>query len=306
MSLSYYTQDPKELFDLLLDLREFSDLWLQVRIKTRIGEEAKAEKQRLGELIEKLADKLEILPFRGRLLKHLLTKRPTILPKWTGIPETVDKILFLVIEYLTYRCDHAVWQDISQNPTNINEYLEGKEQPANGLMFEIIIRRWLREIKKEHWLNTQSFRTPIKASNKHSIEIDALSLIKQQTHYHVAAAEIKWTLTIKQSGEAIQIDKKGWEISISKKFSESLKSLEEHFERWLKIKTSYTEIALVSGIQISPEYKQKAKNFLYQELSKRNVKTEIIQVYDVEDIWNTVKDTTHPIKNVIEQVSSLR
>lgn len=316
MSLGYYTQDSKELFNLLLDIREFASLWLEIRKKTEKHEKvSKEEIQRLNELIEHIADKVEILPLRGRLLKYIIIKRPILLPKFigeiTGIPDMVNKILALLIEYLNYKCDYVVWHDISNTPENIDDYLKSEPQKnANGLMFEIIIRRWLKEIKKEHWINTQSFSTLIKPRNRHGIEIDALSITRQQNQYNIAAAEIKWTLVIKDTGEAIHLDKSlNKEISVSKKFSESLESLTEHFEKWLKITTNYKEIALISGGKISEGFKQKARDYLFQELAQTKIKLntpQIIQIYDIDDVWNTVKDTSHPLKDVVKQIRRLR
>lgn len=311
MSLSYFSQDPQEIFNLLLNIREFVTLWLETRKKQVKNEEiSKEEMDRLGELIEELSDSLEILPFSGSLLKLIITNRPIFLQGWlgdiTGIPEAVNKLLALLIEYLSYKCDHVIWYDISRNPGRINEYLKTEPQKeANGLMFEIIIRRWLREIKGKHWVNTQSFRTPIIPRDRHGIEIDAFSITKEQNQYNVAAAEIKWTLALKPSGEAFQI-KHNREISVSEKFSDNLISLANHFEEWQKIKINYKEIALISGNPISTEYKQSAKNFLAQKLTQLNVKQDMIQIYDIDDVWETVRHTEHSIKNVIEEIRKLR
>ena len=105
MTLGYYIHDPKKLLELLADVREFANLWLM----TRGGEASEPERRRLGELFERLCEELEVLPFRGRLVKHLLVWRPRLLPEWmAGIPGSVDKILALLKEYLSYVCDHAV------------------------------------------------------------------------------------------------------------------------------------------------------------------------------------------------------
>ena len=61
----------------MLDVREFSNLWLIARK----GEASDSERKRLSELVEKLCEELEVLPFRGRLVKHLLVRRPKLLPK---------------------------------------------------------------------------------------------------------------------------------------------------------------------------------------------------------------------------------
>ncbi|MEM2178215.1 MAG: hypothetical protein QW272_05285 [Candidatus Methanomethylicaceae archaeon] len=83
---------------------------------------------------------------------------PTLLPRWTGIPKTVDDILRLAIEYLTYRCDHIIGEDIIKEPKNIYVYLNRniqRQEEANGHIFEIIIRRWLKEFRESNWLNMQ-------------------------------------------------------------------------------------------------------------------------------------------------------
>jgi hypothetical protein len=98
----------------LLDVREFSNLWLIARR----GEASGSERKRLSELVEKLCEELEVLPFRGRLVKHLLVRRPKLLPKWAaGVPDAVDKILALFKEYLSYVYDQAVWQNIRSSET---------------------------------------------------------------------------------------------------------------------------------------------------------------------------------------------
>jgi len=300
MSLSYYTQDPKELFNILLDLREFSSLWLEVRLKARRGESAKAEKQRLGELIEKLAERLEILPFRGRLIKHLISRRPTILPKWTGAPETVDKTLSILTEYLTYRCDHAVWHDISQNPTNIDEYLKrGDKEEKNGLMFEIIVRRWLKEIINKHWVNVESLVVPIKPNNGyHSIEIDAFSLTRQKEYHVAAVAEVKWRLHLLLSKEPVDAGGR----PLIPKFTNNIQELSHHFSKWLGISLTYKEIALVTGSSIEFQDKTHIIDKLSTTLSQKNIHTEHVNLYDMNDIWNSVKDTAHPIRNVIHHI----
>jgi len=35
-------------------------------------------------------------------------------------------------------------------------------EKTNGLMFEIIARRWLREVINRHWINVQNLLVPIK------------------------------------------------------------------------------------------------------------------------------------------------
>jgi len=163
VTLGYYIHDSKKLFELLVDIREFANLWLMARR----GEASKAERRRLGELVEKLCKELEVLPFRGRLVKHLLVWKPRLFPEWlAGIPRATDKILALLQEYLSYVCDHAVWQSVSQDPSKLDDYVKDMQNrrpdQTNGLMFEIIARRWLREVVKGHWVNSQNLVVPIK------------------------------------------------------------------------------------------------------------------------------------------------
>jgi hypothetical protein len=100
-------------------------------------------------------------------VKHLLVRRPRLLPKWAaGVPDAVDKILALFKEYLSYVCDQTVWQNISQGPSKLDEYVKDiqkrKPDQTNGLIFEIIARKWLREVVKGHWINAQNLVVPIK------------------------------------------------------------------------------------------------------------------------------------------------
>lgn len=306
MSLSYYTQDPKELFDLLLDLREFSNLWLQVRIKTRLGEEAKAEKQRLDELIEKLADKLEILPFRGRLLKHLLTRRPTILPKWTGIPDTVDKILSVIIEYLTYRCDYAVWEDIRLRPEKIKEYIDRnahRKDKANGHIFEIVVRKWLKEFMDPYWRNVQRLQLPaLPGMSLHGIEMDAVSMIKEDEKIKLSTAEIKWTLDQNFAIMGKPPDKK----PIVQEYAENISILLLHLNKFTKVTNiQIKEVALIGGNKLQPieknDISQRLRERISKELSKRDLKytPEKVKTYDITDIQETVKDSQNPLKEVV-------
>jgi hypothetical protein len=49
--IGYYAQDPKKSFELLLLLREFTNLWLDARS----GKLGAKEKERFGRLVDELA-----------------------------------------------------------------------------------------------------------------------------------------------------------------------------------------------------------------------------------------------------------
>uniref|UniRef100_A0A7C2P0J5 Uncharacterized protein n=1 Tax=candidate division WOR-3 bacterium TaxID=2052148 RepID=A0A7C2P0J5_UNCW3 len=298
VTLGYYIQDPKKLFELLIDIREFSNLWLMVRR----GEVSEPEKKRLGELVEKLCEELEVLPFRGRLVKHLLVRRPKLLPKWAaGIPEAVNKILALFKEYLSYICDQAVWQNISQDPTKLDDYVKdmrtakkGVEQ-TNGLMFEIIARRWLREVVNGHWINAQNLVVPIRPKMPwHSIEIDAFSLTRVDNQYRAAIAEVKWRFHI--SPDKGIIDPKSTR-PLRDIVADRLEKLTEHFNEWLRIHLNYIEVALISAHPVND--KDKHAYALSEALSYKGIKCQNVKVYDIEDIYESVKSSDHPLKEVI-------
>lgn len=296
MALGYFIQDPKKLFDLLLDIREFSSLWLAARR----GEASESKKKRLGELVEKLCEELEVLPFRGRLVKHLLVRRPKLLPKWAaGVPDAVDKILSLFKEYLSYICDQAVWQGISQDPLKLDEYVKDnvqKREPeqTNGLMFEIIVRRWLREVVKGHWVNAQNLVVPIRPGPSPSIEIDAFSLTRPDNQYTVAVAEVKWRFHI--SPDIGIIDPKS-KRPLRDTVADRLEKLTGHFNEWLRTNLNYVEVALISAHHI--DSKDKHANALSEALSNKGIKCENTRVYDIEDIYESVKSSDHTLKEVI-------
>jgi hypothetical protein len=308
VTLGYYVQDPKKLFELLLDVREFSNLWLIARR----GEASGSERKRLGELVEKLCEELEVLPFRGRLVKHLLVRRPKLLPKWAaGVPDAVDKILALFKEYLSYVCDQAVWQSISQDPAKLDDYIKGmqtaKKDPeqTNGLMFEIIARRWLREVINGHWINVQNLVVPIKPALLqptkwlHSIEIDAFSLTRFDNQYRAAVAEVKWRFHIIPDKGII--DPKST-LPLKDVVADRLEKLTEHFNEWLGSRLSYVEVALISAHPVNG--KDKHAYALSEALSHKGIKCGNVKVYDIEDIYELVKSSDHPLKEIISYIKS--
>jgi len=115
----------------------------------RRGEASESEKKRLSELVEKLCEELEVLPFRGRLVKHLLVRRPRLLPKWaTGVPDAVDKILALFKEYLSYVCDQAVWQNISKDPSKTRRLYQGYSKEGSRANERLNVRDNSEEMVK--------------------------------------------------------------------------------------------------------------------------------------------------------------
>lgn len=301
MTLGYYIQDPRKLFELLLDIRDFSNHWLIARR----GEASESEKKRLGELVEKLCEELEVLPFRGRLVKHLLVRRLTLLPKWAaGVPDAVDKILALFKEHLSYVCDQAVWQNISQDPSKLDNYIKDNQkkdpEQTNGLMFEIIARRWLREVVKGYWINAQNLVIPIKpiavkpGKWLHSIEVDAFSLTRLDNQYRAAVAEIKWRFHISPN-EGIIVPKSCHPLRDI--IATRLQKLIEHFNEWLGIHLNYVEVGLISAHPIHD--KDRHVYALSEALSHKGIKCEKVKVYDIKDIYESVKSSDHPLKEVI-------
>ncbi|MEM1944530.1 MAG: hypothetical protein QXO86_01210 [Nitrososphaerota archaeon] len=207
MSLEPHTRNAKDLFDLSLDLREFLELWR----KTREEDASQDERKLLSGMVKRLAEELNVLPFRGPLPQHLLTRRPKLFPRWTG--DAVDKVLNIMAEYLSYRYDHVVWEDICRNPETVNEYINrnpARREKANGFIFELIARRWLKEVGGEHWRNVQRIQvlTPprlrsigidlcqiSKRGLKHGIEVDAFSALKSNRQLNISIAEIECSLT---------------------------------------------------------------------------------------------------------------
>jgi hypothetical protein len=306
VTLVYYIQDPIKLFELLLDIREFSNLWLMARR----GEASESEKKRLSELVEKLCEELEVLPFRGRLVRHLLLRRPKLLPNWAaGIPDAVDKILALLKEYLSYVCDQAVWHNISQAPSKLDDYIKDiqkkDQEQTNGLMFEIIARRWLREVVKGYWINAQNLVVPIKPITPqpkkwlHSIEIDAFSLTRFDNQYGAAVAEIKWRFHI--SPDKGIIDPKSTR-PLRDIVAVRLEKLTEHFNEWLRSHLNYVEVALISAHPV--DGKDKHVYALSEALSHKGIECENVKVYDIEDIYESVKSSDHPLKEVIAYIKS--
>lgn len=300
---------PKELFDLSLDLKEFFQLWL----KARKGEISKSEKQRLGKMVRNLAEELNILPFRGRLLQYILTRRPTLLPRWTRIPEAVDKVLTLTIEYLTYRCDHVIWNDISSRPENIDEYLRRnphRHDSANGQIFEIIVRRWLKEVIGKHWINVQRLQVPaLPYFGLHGIEIDAFSLLQEDSLYTVSVAEVKWTLTQETALLGSPERTKG---TVVEEFSNKLLVIHDHFKRFYNITPRYKEVALIAGNAIPPVQKttisKRFQESVIRTLSQRQLQCdrENIKLYDICDIREIAKESSTAIRNVIEHIIRIR
>jgi hypothetical protein len=308
--IGYYAQDPKKSFELLLLLREFTNLWLDARS----GKLGAKEKERFGRLVDELAGGLNVLPFRGWLLKNMLSRRPKLLPEWTGIPDAVDRILAVLTEYLAYVCDHIVWQNISQTPSTIDDYVKKKQgEETNGLIFEIIVRRWLKEVLKGYWLNVQNLTIPIKPKlvnipkiDKieervwHSIELDAFSLSRFDNQYIAAVAEIKWRLNVTDDGKILDYKRR----YIHELLPVKLKEVASHFKRFLGINVNYAEVALISNTPVTN--KSTAIDTLYRKLSEHNVKFKEVRLYDLDDIYYSVKNSNHPLKGVVEYISTLK
>ncbi len=306
--LGYYAHDPKRSFELLLDLKEFTNLWLDARE----GKISGPEKKRLGELVVKLSEELGILPFRGRLLKHILIRRPKLLPEWAGIPDAVDKILTMLTEYLTYICDNTVWQNISQAPSAIEDYINKKPgEETNGLMFEIIVRRWLREVVKGYWINVQNLVVPIKpkmvaipkfGTDKpekktwHLIEIDAISLTRFNDQHMAAVAEIKWRPNILGDGSILDLNGRYVDDLLSTK----LRELIENFNKWLGADINYAEVALISGHPVNN--RDAATAVLSKKLSEKGIKYKDVKLYDINDMYKSVRNSTHQLKELIEHI----
>lgn len=311
MGMEFQIQDPKELFDLLLDVRELSKLWL----KTRLGTSSQEEKEKLGKMIRKLAGELKVLPFRGRLLQYILKRRPVLFSRrWTTIPAVVDSILSILVEYLTYRCDHVIWEDIIRNPEKtLSEYLKRnlhRREDANGHIFEIVVRRWLCEFQSKHWINVQRIQIPSLPKHRlHGVEIDAFSITKEDDHYNLAVAEIKWTINYER---ALLGNPEESKESIINQFITKLQIIDEHFKRFIGVTPHYREVAIISGNALYPSHRKLIHDrFLtrvVKDLSSRQVSfdKENIKIYDLYDIWETVKNSSHPIKNVVKQLMHIR
>ncbi|MEM1574087.1 MAG: hypothetical protein QXY96_06400 [Candidatus Methanomethylicaceae archaeon] len=305
-SLSSNLFDAKELFTLLLDLRELAELWL----KARKGLATKEEKKQLGKKVKELAEKLDIFPFHGFFLKYLLPKKPTILPKWIKIPYAVDNILNLTLEYLTYRCDHVIWEDISSNPRNINAYLKensNRFDDAIGYIFEVIIRRWLKEVIGKHWCNVQQLLVPLLPRHKPRCipEIDAVSILKVNNYYHISAAEIKWTLTRERALGTIEEP-----TGVLEKFTQRLQVLNDHFIKYIKAKIYFPEIAIIAGNTLGygqkRELNEKLQKNIFRLQPRLNCRRENIKIYDMNDILETLEKRQNSIKSVIEHIKAIR
>jgi hypothetical protein len=304
ISLSSNLFDAKELFSLLLDLREFAELWL----KARKGIATREEKKQLSKKVKELAEKLDIFPFHGFFLKYFLSKKPTILPKWIKIPYVVDNILNLTLEYLTYRCDHVIWEDISNRPENIDIYLKrnlNRYEKANGHIFEIVIRRWLKEVIGNHWCNVQRLQIPALSGRKTSgKELDAVSILKRGGYYNVAVAEIKLTLTREIAFGTVE--KRG----VLEEFADKLQVLNDHFMKYIKTKVYFSEIAIIAGNTLGygqkRELNEKLQKNIFKLQPRLNCRKENIKLYDMNDILKILESRPNSIKNVIKHIIAIR
>jgi hypothetical protein len=132
-----------------------------------------------------------------------------------------------------------------QTPSTIYDYVKKKQgEETNGLIFEIIVRRWLKEVLKGYWLNVQNLTIPIKPKlvnipkiDKieerlwHSIELDAFSLSRFDNQYIAAVAEIKWRLNVTDDGEILDYKRR----YIHELLPVKLKEVASHFKRFLGI-----------------------------------------------------------------------
>ena len=125
-----------------------------------------------------------------------------------------------------------------------------KPDQTNGLMFEIIARKWLREVVKGYWINAQNLVVPIKPITLqpkkwlHSIEIDAFSLTRFDNQYGTAVAEIKWRFHI--SPDKGIIDPKSTR-PLRDIVADRLEKLTEHFNERLRTHLNYVEVTLISA-----------------------------------------------------------
>jgi len=279
----YHGMDAGELFDLLLDLREFIALWR----KAREGKASSNERAQLGRMVKNLAQDMNILPLRGRLLQHLLPRKPVILPKRSGIPVVVDKLLDVMVEYLNYRYDHEVWEEIRKNAETIKEYMNrnrNRRQLAHGFIFELIARRWLKSARGEHWGNVQRIQilTPPELTCQgiqHGIEVDAFSMMKSNQQLNVAIAEMEIRLT--NSATADEIATKAVVLA-------------KYFKRYLRREVNYVEIALIGCRRLPTGEKNDLRRLLREsvrrELTKHNINysEDDVNVYDVDDMLRSV------------------
>ncbi|MEM2154620.1 MAG: hypothetical protein QXY76_06880 [Nitrososphaeria archaeon] len=284
--------DPKDLFTLMLDVREFSFLWYKARQSYYKGERfTKEEKDRLKELFEHIANEIGILPFKGRLLKRIIVRRPKLLPKFTKIPVVTDIFLQLLIEYLNYKCDHAVWDDISKDPENrLKAYLDRNQSrlhAANGHIFEIIVRKWLSEIINSHWRNVQRVQFPaFPGKEVHGIEIDAFSMIRENDTLILSLAEIQWSL----KDEHVIYPYPGGKYSLIEEVGMKLNISIEYINKYFNPKKIIVkEVGLIGAKKIHSSHKNHILQKLRNTINKSSIKVEKYFVYDIEDILNSVK-----------------
>jgi len=134
----------------------------------------------------------------------------------------------------------------------------------------------------------------------HSIELDAFSLSRFDDQYMAAVAEIKWRLNVTDDGRVLDYKSR----YIHELLPVKLKEVASHFKRFLGINVNYAEVALISNTSVTN--KSAAIDTLYRKLSEHNVKFEKVRLYDVNDIYNSVKNSNHPLEEVIEYIRTLK
>ena len=187
---------------------------------------------------------------------------------------------------------------MSQDPSRLDDYVQGVQgrepDQTNGLMFEIIARRWLREVVKGYWVNAQNLVVPTKPDGRHLIEIDAFSLTRPDNQYVAAAAEVKWRFHI--SPDMGIFDRKSGR-PLRDIVAERLEKLAEHFNEWLGIQLNYAEVALVSAHPV--DGKDRHASDLSAALSGKGIGCEGVRVYDINDMYESVRSGDHPLRGVI-------
>jgi hypothetical protein len=172
-------------------------------------------------------------------------------------------------------------------------------------MFEIIARRWLRGVINGHWINVQNLVVPIKPTPLqpkkwlHSTEIDAFSLTRFDNQYRAAVAEVKWRFHIIPDKGIIYPKST---LPLKDVVADRLEKLTEHFNEWLGSLISYVEMALISAHPVNG--KDKHAYALSEALSHKGIKCENVKVYYIEDIYESVKSSDHPLKEIISYIKS--
>jgi len=119
-------------------------------------------------------------------------------------------------------------------------------------------------------------------------------LTRRDNQYGAAVAEIKWRFHI--SPDKGIIDPKSARPLIDV-VVERLEKLTEHFNEWLGIQLNYVEVAVISAHPV--DGKDKYVCDLSEALSRKGIKCENIRVYDINDMYESVRSGDHLLKEVI-------